>query len=881
MKKHQQYVAKKNQSADRVQAFFAVFCLGFGLAAMPWLPPVAQAADIAVSGGSGGGGGGGNGAYQYTLGGGIANHGGGGGNGGSSSGGGVGGGASRIDGTSNASRDGANSTNTNGGAGGTAVESGETAGTTGSNASGNIGGAGGNGASAAHTSSAATADNIYVYGGNGGRGGQGGTVSGYDGGVGGNGGDAALILSGNMAVSGNVFVQSGRGGDGARDPNGSGASGAGGTGGDASLSISGALTANMVIVTSGAKGETDGIGSLNLGAGGEVGFFATSLAAPRIYLSKNTDSNLAFKVGTLDVTRGDTTLTLYQTTAGTSGTAMNGDGVYIGTARRGDGQLIITESYFSFGNASIGTLQLEGRGAFYDALNYATADNLTVDGGTLHNGNWSGLIDHAYTTSAITLGVGGATVELGAGEDKTLSRVLIGSGALTKTGSGVLTLSGANTYTGATTITAGTVIVGNYSAFGTGSVTMSAGTSLGFDLDNAANPNNSTPLLHIASTLDLTGVNVELYATANNFSAYTVGDSILLIDSAGGSLANTSATTVNALAGATTYNFDLSLSSANLTALYQGINAGATTSNAKVYAEGKATGLAGLNVASDLVDNQGYKRAAEATAGLNQWTGWFGLGGGREKVETGSHIDTDYFGLLGGVAREFEHGDSTTAAGFFLEGGWGDYSTYNSLPAGSVRGDGNTDYFGAGIMMKEEKKNGLYYEGALRAGRVRSDFGTNDLGAGAGYHTSSAYFGAQFGLGKVVTVKSGGLLDAYLKAFYTRQGSDRATTRAGEQLSFEAAHSFRMRIGARHSKSISQKASWYAGLAGEYEFAGKLGSQINGAAVEKTDMSGFSALLELGYTINVSDKWSVDLAAQGLAGKREGVGGSVNFSYKF
>ena len=48
-------------------------------------------------------------------------------------------------------------------------------------------------------------------------------------------------------------------------------------------------------------------------------------------------------------------------------------------------------------------------------------------------------------------------MDLNAGEDKTLSRVLTGSGALTKTGTGTLTLSGTNTYSAGTVVSEGTL----------------------------------------------------------------------------------------------------------------------------------------------------------------------------------------------------------------------------------------------------------------------------------------------------------------------------------------------------------------------------------------------------------------------------------------
>ncbi|MDR1277096.1 MAG: autotransporter-associated beta strand repeat-containing protein [Candidatus Accumulibacter sp.] len=150
---------------------------------------------------------------------------------------------------------------------------------------------------------------------------------------------------------------------------------------------------------------------------------------------------------------------------------MNGDGVYIGTARLGDGQLEVYQ-LFDPGSASIGNLQLEGRGVFTDADNLATVGSLSIDGGTLHDGNWSGLVERTYTTPEITLGSGGATVELNAGEDKDLGRALIGSGGLTKTGAGTLTLSGANLYTGNTAINVGTLeVTGSLGAWDGGTST--------------------------------------------------------------------------------------------------------------------------------------------------------------------------------------------------------------------------------------------------------------------------------------------------------------------------------------------------------------------------------------------------------------------------
>ncbi|MDR0378536.1 MAG: autotransporter-associated beta strand repeat-containing protein, partial [Candidatus Accumulibacter sp.] len=69
------------------------------------------------------------------------------------------------------------------------------------------------------------------------------------------------------------------------------------------------------------------------------------------------------------------------------------------------------------------------------------------------------------------------------GNDLTLTTALSDDAAgsiLTKTGEGALTLTGDNTYSGGTMLDQGTIVAGNDSALGTGRVTMSAGTTLGF-----------------------------------------------------------------------------------------------------------------------------------------------------------------------------------------------------------------------------------------------------------------------------------------------------------------------------------------------------------------------------------------------------------------
>jgi fibronectin-binding autotransporter adhesin len=95
----------------------------------------------------------------------------------------------------------------------------------------------------------------------------------------------------------------------------------------------------------------------------------------------------------------------------------------------------------------------------------------TISGGTLQVGN------------------GGSTGQLGSGNvtnngalvfNRTgilaMANLISGNGSLTKLGAGTLTLSNANTFSGGTILSEGAIRIGNNDAFGTGSVTVNAGT---------------------------------------------------------------------------------------------------------------------------------------------------------------------------------------------------------------------------------------------------------------------------------------------------------------------------------------------------------------------------------------------------------------------
>lgn len=139
----------------------------------------------------------------------------------------------------------------------------------------------------------------------------------------------------------------------------------------------------------------------------------------------------------------------------------------------GPGTLSIVTSNDFTGKTALtgGTLSITNEFAL--GANPATfrPDQLTFDGGALSIGAATSLRN---TNRGITIGALGGTISHGANA-VTISNVIAGPGALTKTGAGTLTMAGSNTYTGGTIISDGKVTYASRAALGRGANT--SGTS--------------------------------------------------------------------------------------------------------------------------------------------------------------------------------------------------------------------------------------------------------------------------------------------------------------------------------------------------------------------------------------------------------------------
>jgi autotransporter-associated beta strand protein len=171
-------------------------------------------------------------------------------------------------------------------------------------------------------------------------------------------------------------------------------------------------------------------------------------------LPLSAQTTITFEDGQPDYTDGHTTTAADPLTftladgAATQSGLIDGDG---SLTKTGAGSLALTEANTYSGGTTItgGTLH------FATADNFGTG-NITLNGGGLR---WAPDTVTDISSRLNPLGADGATFDTNA-NDVTFASALSGTGALIKSGDGLLALENDNTYTGGTTITGGAVQIG-------------------------------------------------------------------------------------------------------------------------------------------------------------------------------------------------------------------------------------------------------------------------------------------------------------------------------------------------------------------------------------------------------------------------------------
>ncbi len=426
-------------------------------------------------------------------------------------------------------------------------------------------------------------------------------------------------------------------------------------------------------------------------------------------------------------------------------------------------------------------------------------------------------------------------------------------------------------------------------------------------LDNVAAPAGATAAT--PTTKDLSHVNVGV-KLAGNRPSLKVGDAVSLmkvyegntIDATHAVAITSDTPLVNKTTGmqgiSLRYNFDLltreaEAGSGKNNELYATVTSASVNPDTKSLAETRAASLAFLTSGSDLLTDAAMTAAMEVAAtpasesqagrarvdgAPKEYRMWAVQNVSSMRLNSGSHVDAKGWGLNLGFAKQRVAGRNTLTYGPFVEYGKGSYDSY--LDDG-LHGSGNMDYLGVGVMAKSQSENGAYVEGSVRVGRVKSDYAGTIDNTHTTYDSSSTYYAGHLGVGQEKQLKNGNTIETYAKYFFTHQGGDTAKLSTGEVYDFDAADSHRIRFGTRYT-SRKGDASFYTGLAYEYEFGNDIAASFEGYNTPSPSLTGGTGILELGYRFTPQNgRATYGIQLMGMTGKRRGISGGVQMHWAF
>lgn len=385
-----------------------------------------------------------------------------------------------------------------------------------------------------------------------------------------------------------------------------------------------------------------------------------------------------------------------------------------------------------------------------------------------------------------------------------------------------------------------------------------------------------------STSLDGSTINVGMEGSA---PALQVGDSVILVRNENGI---TGDVIYGKIKDGVSIEYEFTTELEGGTALVSRVTRAGISGDSKSPVETQLAAAAFINSGADLLAGSGVSSAVTA-AGSGNAEMFGAMGGGSMRYKSGSYADVDGYNLALGVGKAIANKAGQLTFGPFVEYGHGNYTSHLDS---DVRGDGNTKYYGIGMLARQDNTSGVYYEGSLRYGRMDADYGSNDMTTGTmgkvhtHYDSSSAYYGAHLGIGKVTELNDSTKADVYAKLLYTHQRGDSVTLQgagAGEEYDFDAVDSTRARVGARVSKAYGEHGSGYVGVAYEYEFDGEARATVKGFSTPSPSIKGSSGLLELGYILQpkAANDPAINIGLQGWGGKKQGFTGNVNFVWTF
>lgn len=309
-----------------------------------------------------------------------------------------------------------------------------------------------------------------------------------------------------------------------------------------------------------------------------------------------------------------------------------------------------------------------------------------------------------------------------------------------------------------------------------------------------------------------------------------------------------------------------------------------TNPQLKSLSEGYLAGTMLVTRGADLVADNSFDAISAQNNG--QGLAPFALASAsHNRYDSGSHITSNDTFLSAGLSYRQEQ----WVTGLFVEGGRGNYDSHNSFyNAASVHGDGDARYHGAGLLGRYTFTNGFYADASYRFGKNRTHFDTNDLqnlasGEYARYSVWTRYNSAHIGMGYELPLNEIQTLDLSAKYLETRMGG-KHTIVAGDPIHFKPVDSKRLRLNGELVHRYDPSVTLKVGLGYEHEYDGKAkATTYDQYRIDAPDVKGGTGILSLGAQVkpSTSRNLTLDFAAIGYTGKRDGYGASALMQYRF
>ncbi|MDO4921834.1 MAG: hypothetical protein Q4E64_08445 [Phascolarctobacterium sp.] len=578
---------------------------------------------------------------------------------------------------------------------------------------------------------------------------------------------------------------------------------------------------------------------------------------------------------------------------------------------KGNVEVVDGDVYGALGNAHNNTVNIEGNakinGDIYGGSSYYAKDNYAIKENTVNisGGSVTGDIVGGITCGGVPINMGSSA---GGSKGDVIGNIVNISGGyitgrvigglatkddqitdnkvvLRETGNVAnAALYGSNFAINDSNIRNNTLLIDGWSGAALGAYNFS-----GIDMQNIAWQNGGTVLSLTGSADDLKAslANTQIKLNSVNFNGgkkLQAGESMTLVTSSSG--ANLGITQDNVkvsdkfVAGVGVAGSGEAIIESGKVA-YK-ITEVTVNKQVNLVAENRAVAAAFVNQGSDLISDGLLSLTADAHYGVKTFAAVYG---NRSKYDVNSDLKINgWSGLFGvGASKKLKSGDLSW--GVFFENGSGNYRTFNSFNDDFFRGDGSLVYNGGGAMLRYKQENGVYTEGSLRAGMLKSEMKNalrDGVGNSYGYKTDTAYYGAHVGLGRIYNLSGSSELDIYGKYFHTYNASDSFTV-ADDKFSFDSVTSDRLQIGARLTANKQGRWTAYYGLAWEYEFNGDADMRVQNLSAPTQSLQGSTYIGEIGvrYAASKESPWSLDAKVRGYAGEREGFSGNVQVTYNF